>query len=239
MALGLLIARWVHTRSGKTWLWLPLVLMIAGYVVMVTMPSELKKKAGDLELMLVFEQFGEVCSEMKERFLIPMLSWAVLMALACLRRTDGKRRLVSLAFALGALAGAGVLSAATRVATRTMFPCALFLVIANGILIAELLSKPEKLLCLCLSAALCVSFFLSFSMGVADNFRTHRQWLDIKATIDHALEAGEKDVVVENLSPRTEYSAAYGLTKFSTTDPHEWPNSGAARWFGLDSLLGK
>lgn len=239
MALGLLIARWIHTKKGKTWLWIPLGLMVAGYIVMITMPAELQEKAGAFQLSDVLGRLGEILSVMGRRFWALLLSWAVLMVSACLRRTDGKRRLVSFAFLLGAFAGGGVLAAAAVLPMRALCVCALFLVIADGILAADLLPQPEKILCFCLSAALCVCFALSFQTGVADNFRSHRQWLDFKAAIDHALAAGERTAIVENLHPETEYSAAYGLSKLSSTDPDEWPNGSIAGWFGLDSILAK
>ena len=239
MALGLLIARRIHTKSGKTWLWLPLALMIAGYGIMITMPAELQEKAGDFQLLEVLRRLVDTLTVLLERFLALLLSWTALMTAACLRRTDGKRRLVSLAFLLGAFAGAGVLAAAATLPMRALCVCALFLIIANGILIAELLPQPEKILCFGLSAALCVCFALSFKAGLADNLRSHRQWLNFKAAIDHAIEAGERTAVVENLRPETEYSAAYGLTGLSSTDPDVWPNGSIASWFGLDGILAK
>lgn len=238
MALGLLIACRISRRSGKSWLWLPLLAGAAGYWIMVHLPAELSEKGGSLELGKLLERLGVVWELCLERFLPLLICWGLLMLLACLRRTDPKRRLVSLAFLLGAVASFCVLAAASSLPLRCLCTGSLFLTAANVLLIAELLPGREKLLCLLAAAALCVVFCFSFEAGIRDNFEAHRLWLSQKAAIDHALDTGAGTAVLPQFRAETEYPACFNA-KLNTKDPEAWPNKSMAAYYGLDGILGE
>ena len=239
MELGLLIACSVRRKSWRSWLWLAAALSAVGFVIMATMPSEVALKTARPDLRTMLRQMLAVAKLVWARFWPLIAGWVVTMALALLRRTDGRRQLVSLAFALGAAASCCVLSAASYVPLRCLCTCALFLTVADGILLADLMEEPLKPVVLILCAALAVWFVPRFRVGIADNFESHRQWLNQKAAIDHAIETGETDLVLERLHPGTEYSAAYELAQPSTKKTKTWPNRDMAEYYGLDTILGK
>lgn len=239
MAAGLLVAGRVGWKARDKWLWLAVLLAVAGFVIMATMPSEMALKTARPGLREMIRQLRQIAKLVLERFWILIAGWILLMTLACLRRTDPKRRMLSLAFALGAAASCGVLAAASYVPLRCLCTCSLFLTVADGILVCELLQKPEKPLVLLLCAALTGIFLVSFRAGMLDNFEVHRQWLAQKAVMDHALETGEGSVVLDRLHPKTEYAAAYGIVQPTPDDPDTWPNKDMAAYYGLDSIVAK
>ena len=241
MALGFLIVFWSQRKKAAPprWLWFPLMAAIAGYVIMVTMPAELQNKSGNYTVFALFDQFTNVVKVLGESHRILLLSWAVLMALAFVFKIDGKKKMVSLAFALGALAAAFVMTGARNVPLRGTCSTAAFLLLACGILMMELLQTAGKSLCMGLAAALCVTFLLSFPVGANDIVNTYRVWRVQEALILDSVAAGKTEVLIEWPKATSPYNAFYGREPVSRTDPDKWPNRDMAYYYGLESILQK
>lgn len=241
MALGFLIIFWTQRRKAVSprWLWFPLLAAVAGYVTMVTLPSELQNKAGNYEFFALLDQFTNVVKILGEHHRALLLCWTVLMALSFAFETDGKKRMVSLAFGLGALAAAFVMTGARNVPLRGTCATAAFLLIACGILMGELLQTAGKALCLGLAAALCVTFLLSFPIGANDIVTTCRAWRVQEAMILDGVAAGKTEVVIEWPKAHSPYNAFYGRKSVSRTDPDKWLNREIAFYYGLESVLRK
>ena len=241
MALGFLLLLRTKQRRvpAQRWLWLPLLAAVAGYVTMVTLPAELKSKAGDYSLFGLLNQFTNVVRILGEYHRILLLCWAVLMALSLVLEIDGKKRMVSLAFGLGALAAAFVMTGARNVPPRGTCVTAAYLLIACGVLMAELLHTASKPLCAGLAAALCVTFLLSFPVAANDILTTYRAWRIQDARIRESVAAGETAFVIEWPKATSPYNGFYGRKSLSRTDPEKWLNREMAFYYGLESLLRK
>lgn len=241
MALGFMIVFLAQRKRVpvQRWLWLPLLAAVAGYVTMVTLPAEIKAKAGSYTFYGLLDQFTNVVKVLGEHHRILLLCWGVLMALSLVLEIDGKKRMVSLAFALGALAAAFVMTGARNVPLRGTCATAAFLLIACGILMEGLLHTATKTVCVGFAAALCVTFFLSFPVAENDILTTYRAWKVQDTMIRDSVAAGETEAVIEWPKATSPYNGFYGRKSISKTDPNKWLNREMAFYYGLESLLRK
>ena len=91
----------------------------------------------------------------------------------------------------------------------------------------------------CAAAVLAVVFLFSLVSGCGDILRT---WLDFRyreTVIAEYKAAGETELVLDRIWPSTEYSAFYGLRDLADDTPDTWPNSSMAKYYGVDSILGR
>ena len=163
--------------------------------------------------------------------------YAAAFALSCLAGVDKKRLVLSAVLFL-----CGVLSLATYCMAlyfigRHMFFAMSITVAAMMVLFGELLKKGRTVPPTVYAACMAVLFLFNFCLGAVDICVLYSHSLRREAYIESALENGEKDLVFEIHSPRTEYAASAGLLDLSE-DPEGWPNYSIALYYGLDSITG-
>lgn len=227
----------IERKTAKTWLWFPLAAAGAGYLFLLNLPAEKLNKAGSFALESLVNNLPKVLKLFRRHLLTLCILWAVLMGLAILLKTERRRQLISLLFALGAAGGTLMLIAASYRPERCLCTTALFLLIACGILFADLLKTRVDLACNAAVCALCVVFLLSFEAGVKDIRKTQQLFYEREAYILSQKSQGVTEVVCERIYPETEYSAAYGLQDLNKEDPNSWPNCYMARYYGVSTII--
>lgn len=236
IACALTVLLCVERKSAKSWLWFPVAAAVFGFLLLLKMPAETSNKVGDYSLREMFDNIPAVAELFRARFLVPSILWVVLMCLAVMQKTNVKRRLVSLLFALGAAGGSFVLIAAPYIPERSLCTTALFLILADGVLFYDLLSTRADVVCRCAVCVLSVVFVLSFVIGVMDVRYTCSQFREREASILSQKAEGSSDVLCRRITSSTEYSAAYGLKELDMNDPYTWPNKYIAQFYGVSSV---
>ncbi len=237
MAGALTILLCLRRGSLRCWLILPLLAAAAGYALLMRMPGEAANKAGSLELEKLLNRMVGVSRLYLEHFKVLTLAWGVLMTLALLAKVPAGRTGLSLIFFLGGAAAAYELIAASYIPERCLCTTALLLLIADGILLTELLPGGNRPGVLCAAAALGLVFAFSFTGGFLDVRDTRLQANLREQSILAQRRGGSSTVYVTRISPATPYSPAYGQMDLNTEDPDSWPNCYMARYYGVERVV--
>ena len=164
IAVGILLCSGREKRAGQRWLWLPILLAVIGYGVMLSMPAE-HLKQGSFALRELLRRIPDVASVMREDFGVLSAAWIVLMVLAAGCGVPWSRRLASLGFALGGLAGNFILVAAEYYPDRCKITAAFFLILACCSLLPDLLESSAALACRAAVGVLAAVFALNLISG--------------------------------------------------------------------------
>ena len=240
MAIALTVFVCLRHRRFRTWLWFPLAAGALGYALLLLMPAEIAHKSGSFAWADMEKMFERVSDFFWERFGLLLMLWVVLMICACLRKTDGRRRLLSLLFVLGAVCAAYTQIAAPGIAPRVFCTTALFLFIACLMLLRELAVCGYEGLAYGIVVAVTVVFSSLFYDGTADLIELHQQQVMLEEEAQRGIEQGARTLVLPRFTPRTEYNPSYKLEyQFSLDDPRAWYNDGLAFYYGVDAVLAK
>ena len=237
LAVGILLCSGREKRAGQRWLWLPILLAVIGYGVMLSMPAE-HLKQGSFALRELLRRIPDVASVMREDFGVLSAAWIVFMVLAAGCGVPWFRRLASLGFALGGLAGNFILIAAEYYPDRCKITAAYFLILACCILLPDLLESSCALACRAAVGLLTAVFALNLIAGVGDIGSAWYQQRKLEAQIAQALENGEREITLSRVYYSTGYSPFYEMKDLDRFDPDEWPNRFIARIYGFDRVYG-
>ncbi len=223
----------------RCWLWIPIAVGLAGFAIMLMMPAELGAKTGSLTLGVLLDNFLRSTAMLRDHCLPLLLAWAAAFVLGLYAKLPPERLILSLVLACAAVAANYMLIVAQYYAERCLCTTVLLLVAACGLLAAGLLRTRFRIPCACAGAVLAAVFLLSFALGSADILRCHLDFRAREQTIAEYKAAGETDLVLDRIQPDTPYSAFYDLRDLATDTADTWPNSSMARYYGVDSILGR
>ncbi len=240
LAASLLLLCPLMKKGGlRCWLWLPVVIGLAGFGIMLMMPAELSAKTGAMTLGTLLDNFLRSTVMLRDHCLPLLLAWAVAFVLGLYAKLPPERLALSLALAAGAVAANYMLIVAQYYEERCMCTTVLLLTAAVGLLADGLSGARFRVPRACAGAVLAVVFLFSLVSGCGDILRT---WLDFRyreTVIAEYKAAGETELVLDRIWPSTEYSAFYGLRDLADDTPDTWPNSSMAKYYGVDSILGR
>ena len=224
-------------RKPRPWQFCALASLLAGFLFLMLAPATAANKAAEMKLAVLVSNFVET-GLYYLRFWPLLLTLALFHALALRGGIDLKKRMLSLVFFGGSLAGHFVLTFALYCAGRSTYIGLALLIAANIILLDALSANGWPRL----PAALCALCLLvtawRVAVGVKDILRTD-YLLDFNAAlIEECVANGERDIEVYRPYAQTKYSALEGLGYLSTEDPNEWYNVYMARYYGADSIIG-
>ena len=237
VAAGFLAVRGIETKQWKTWLWLPLATAVAGYILMLRMPAEHMYKGGSLTLHDIISQIPLMTRQLQQ-FTPLCIAWVIMMFFALQAGVSHKREIVSLAFFLGGIAGVYVLIAAQSASERCLCCPSAFFCIACVTLLPELLDTRIGDACRAAVCALAVVFSIWFVLGVFDIQAVHSRAVTRDRSAAEQIAAGEQEIVLDIIYGATKYSAVNYLKDLDLENPHSWPNSYMARYYGVDLVLG-
>lgn len=224
-------------KRPALWKLLALVLMLAGFLYMMSAPAETVNKSAEMTFKVLLANFLET-GRMYLRFWPLLLCFPLFYALALYRGVDLKTRLLALILLFGSLAGQFVLTFAMYCAGRSMHIALVLLLLSDAVLLARLYDLPGRnvLIALC-----CVGGLLmvrGFFVGLPDIRDTHALLQYNEDFIEGCAARGEKEVELWRPYARTSWSALEGLAYLNTEDPTDWPNVYMAKFYGVDKVIG-
>ncbi len=236
MALSLLFDK----RSLKSWLLAPIGIGGVGYMLLMSMPAEMKAKKSSMALGTLIGNISSATQMLRDFGRTLLIIWAVLAVLALFMKVPGKRVALSAVLAVGAVGGNYMLIFAGYYPERCASAPVTLLILACALLLAgfDVCRAGEALRCSAV-AALTVVFAFSLIEGTYSIWRSYAEYRDREDVIESALAAGERDLELPLVHPTTPYSAFWGLRDLATDTADTWPNTQFASYHGLDSVIGK
>lgn len=227
-----------RSKSPKSWLWLPFLLGCVGYLILLSMPAEIKAKTGEMSLEVIMNNVVIVTALLRTYLLPLIIAWLCLLAIAVYRKVARRRLVISGLFAIGAAGASYMLIAAAYIPERALCTTAMLLILSCAILLVELLDQPEKVLCFCGVSALTIVFAFSLITGTYDIWSSHVGFSARETYVEEAKADGETELFLPCVHANTKYSAFWDLTDLNTTTANTWPNTQMSAYYGVTSILG-
>lgn len=212
-------------------------LTLAGFLLMVTAPAELKNKTGELNLGYLLAMVSDLFTKFQSFWLL----WAmvgILLVMAICTKVKKEALLISVLIILMALAAGLCLIFGSYITERSLFFTVVLLVLACGILINALLDS-FKIQILCIICLVCLAFPYYFFTGVNDINTCYYAFINNEQEIIACAEAGEDTAEISYVYPGTKYTASYGLQYLDQSDPESWPNDSMAVYYGVETVKAK
>lgn len=179
------------------------------------------------------EQYKTVCMGL-------FIAWIVVFVCAMVVKIAKERIIISCLFLMMSLMLNFIHVFSSTYPERSMLSCTVCLLLAISVLLPELM-ECERYKALIYSGGMVVMLFalIEFFPGVYDVACVYRDFRTREAIIEEEKSGGNYDIIVNNLSPTTKYSAAYGLECNPTIDDASyWVNAYMAKFYEVDSILG-
>ena len=238
MAILLLLLTRLYKKRPTGFLpWIGIVSGMGGYLYMITRPAENIKSTGGGFLEAIPKNFLTVLDTYAELKIL-LFFYAAALALCCWLRTDRDRRILSFVFLLGSLCANFIMVFAIWYRPRCMIFPTLSLIVACGILFADLMASRAKPVMLCVSAILAVSLVSYMMYGMADITNTGVDLRTNESKIITARDGEKMDVAVPLITTYSKYSPVNGLKYLDTKDAGSWPNDYMAKCLGVNSIIG-
>lgn len=228
----------VKKEKGFSFLHIAELFAIVGYILLLSMPSEVGAKQSSRELSVLLSNFVEVTELLKAHMLPLMLLWAGLFTVGCIAKINRDRLILSGLFAFCAVTAAYMMIIASYVPERCLVTTAVFAILAVGALLPEYFAGKYFTLASVGTSILAIVFAFSFALGAADILDCRLQLGKREAEIAEQKKAGASDLTLELIEYNTKYSPWYQLIDLQTTVSDTWPNNIMARYYGVNSIIG-
>ena len=237
--VALTILGMFRCKKRWSWLWLAVALACVGYALLLLMPAESAKTATEMTLNVLIANIGAFTELMRAELLPLYLGWAILFALGISMRLDRQQLILSGGFALAGTMAGYMLVVGTYMPSRTLCTTTLMLLIAIGVLAADLLETGYRKVCVCLTAALTVLSLITFAPGAADLWSNHQQFLAREDYIHQCIAEGQEDLTLKLITASTDFSPYRYLKDLDSGTSQDWPNLSMSKYYGLNSIIGQ
>lgn len=239
VAVLLVFADFVFFKvKPKAYELLGILFSFAGYVTLYLSPAQWSNKAAEFSVHSLLRNFSNAL-DMYKGFAPLLILWVVALVAAIYGKADRKKLILSAAFLLGSLLSNFMMILASYYDARSSVAPFIMLVISLFILLNEVFEMNYRVSVSALISVLLLIAAYFVCVGVKDIYVTHRAIEANEQTIAECREQGQTDIELPVVTPQTKYSAAYGLRYLSTETSATWPNMGMAKYYGVDSLIGK
>lgn len=212
---------------------------VGGFLFMILAPAERKNKFGGFSFGDLRRGFITALEMLKE-FRVLIFFLAALFVLAIHLKLSKEKLVLSGIFALGAFFANFAMSAAKYYPGRASLAVTVFLTVACAILADEILHSENRVrICIIIALVIliiCAAYYVLY--GVNDIYETHLLQKENQEIISARKAAGELDVRLPFILPKTKYSAVHELKYLDEADASSWPNSSMASYYGVRSILG-
>jgi hypothetical protein len=239
--LSLILLLWAIGEKKvtvKTWLWIPLILAVVGFLIMMEMPAETAAKQGDLTLETLLKNFNTATTMLETSLLKLGVAWAVLFTLGCWMKAEKERLVLSGVLTFGAVAANYMLIVASYYPERCMCTSTMLLLLSCAVLVPELMKTKGGVVCACGCAALTILFLFRLVPGTYDIYKTYVDFQARQEIIYEKIQEGETDLVLPCVHASTKYSAFAGTKDLDTEDAETWPNNAMAEYYGVEHIWG-
>lgn len=238
-AVLLLLGRCFERRSLKHWMLVPVLAAAAGYVLLMLIPAEMAAKKGDWSIPSLISGFLRAGMMFVRYYAVPFSVWGLLTVLGIRRGMEKKRLVLAAVLVLGALTANFMMTAASYYEARSASPVGGLLVAADAVLMAGYAGGGEKKLRRVLAAILAAAFAVCLAVGVWSVADSYMQFREREMEIERLRDAGETDLTLDIVHPKSPYSAFWGLRDLDTEERDTWPNKWMAQEYGVNSILGR
>ena len=237
--LFLLLVKFYHKNRIPVWGFLSLISSIAGFLFMFLQPGEQINRVVDNPSLITFLNKFIVAVEQMDKFLyLLLILWCVLFTVSIYCHIQTEKLCTSTVFFLLCLAANVFTIAGSTYPDRVVFFCTFYLILADCILLFQLAETNYAVFSNAICAGFAIVFLFQLILGSYDVLRSFNIHKDREQLIYEQIEAGVKNIEVENIKPRTKYSVLYGTEFLNETTSDIFPNSFVAKYYGIDSILG-
>ena len=210
---------------------------LAGVLLTITAPAELKNRTGELNLGNLLAMIAELFTRFKS-FLVLWAMVVILFVMAVCAKVDRKTITVAASFSLTALVAAFFLIFDSYIEESSLFFTTILLILACCILINALFDAVNMpVLCIC--CLVCLAFPYYFFTGVNDINTCYYTFMSNEQEIKTCAESGEDTAEISYVQPDTKYTASYGLQYIDQSDPDSWINDSMAAYYGVEAVKAK
>jgi hypothetical protein len=227
----------------RGWMWSGLAGAVAGFVALVAAPGNYVRDAAAAGTGLLERVFRYLFWLANERALALALVFLAILVVGLvttrLRRGDLELDL-SLIYVAAAALSAGVMIAAPDYPLRAFSGSAVLVIVAAGLLLTRLdLSDRRLAVPLAAIGAVLVVGLVASLAGAAYDIKTTKDQTAARALyVAQQKAAGNLDVTVTVIVPKTEYNPLYKLYDV-TGSPDFWANTHLADYYGVRSITGR
>jgi len=233
----LVLSIFLKKRTAKTWLWLPLVFAGIGYCIMLAMPAEVTAKvAGGLDLSMLISNAVRGAGKLLLNCWHLLILWVIYFILGAYQKINRDRLLLSALFFTGAAGSVCMTIIASYFPARCLATATILLILAVAVLIPPCRENSvSRIACIFLS----IWFVWACWIGTGDILDCHNQFKRRETIIAQEKAQGEQNLVLDIVIPETPYSPFWDLRDLSCEETETWPNSSMAKYYQVDSILGK
>lgn len=238
LGAGILIICAIQKKQSlKSWLLLPLGMACIGYIIMLCIPAQISAKAANgLSMQLLLNNFIRASCMLFKYCWIMLFVWALSFAAGVRKRISSDRLLLSALFLTVAVMANYMTIIAAYYPERCLCTTVTLLILAISIILADIqwnyVTEGGF-------AALTVCSAILFCIGSSDIVNCWMQFTARESVIAQAKESGETDLILGIVEYDTMYSAFWNLRDLSNEERETWPNSSMAKYYGVNSILGK
>lgn len=236
-ALTALGCIWQHKKLRPIHL-AGILLAVVGYITIYLAPAQ-AGKGGSLSLSSLCFGLAYCLWRLSDMWTL-VVAFAILLILNWRNGTDKKRIVLALVFFLGAMCANFLLIFAASYPYRVALSATVLLITANVILLNGIFNQGVyRAVAVSMLVLLVLTTPVQMFWGALDIYQTYSSMKANEEYLIQCAEDGVKDVVLPIVNPDTKYSAIWGLQYLSAETANTWPNDAMAKYFGLDSILGK
>ena len=234
------------SRKIKLWRIYPSFLLLPGYLYMISSPGLKSNKMGvKIYVGAKFvEAFIQYTSTLKW-----LLIFGIIMTVFLFTFHIAKERLWKAAMWFCLSFGMSCMHCVTTYyPKRSMIGVAVFLIIADGELLAGLFENADVLesfgnssryLANCVCALLFLQAFTQFIPGGYDIYQAWKQIKHNEEYIQAEVAAGSQEITIGTIWTTTSYSAVHELKYIDTDTYDSWPNMSMAKYYGAERIYGR
>lgn len=241
----------LQKEKAALWKIAPIVTMLCGYLVILFSPGTLNKKI-NVHKDYVKSVIGGL--RLYGVTFFQLLIFGILMTGILLLFFHEKRKIIeTMVWAILSFGMNCMLSIAAYRPGRSMAGSAMFLIIADGILMSMMFDHATSLytrdsqakgiswLCRITTGYVCLFMFYLLMFTIPSGVRDiHDSWIQIREDEDYIraeVEKGEKDIMVPTIKASTSYSAVNEL-RYVDPEYYALQNKAMAKYFGARRIYG-
>ena len=234
----MLLSRFIKKQKVSPYLWLAILAAFCGFLFMMSAPAEIINKAGQFDTTGLFAGLNRV-SDAYFKMGWLFIFYIFLAVFSNIRKINADSQFLSAICFLASLASSFVLIFAKFLPERCIFFSTVLLILADSVLLVELLNeldlKPVILSLLFLSLTFAFKCGVS---GVSDILKTNYLISEGERKIIECRENGIMNAEMPKVLGKTPYSAVYGLDNIYVGETDIWLHEDMANYYGVETVMG-
>ncbi len=225
-------------KKKMSYLLIPLFFSILGYIVLLKMPCELQAKQAEININSFISNFNTITKLLKDNFIYLYIVYGIFFTIGAMQKISHKKLIVSALLAISSVIAGYMLIIATYIPQRCFLLTTIFLIIACGILVPELIKTKYKIIPYITASIITILFLFSFVEGGMDILNSKYQVMQRENYIEEQKKQGNLDIDLNLIKATTKYSAFYDTVDLQINISDTWPNSQMSKFYDLNSITG-